>query len=98
MIRVFRDTHSQWNDRNNALQKCEMMIKQKSTLCVRPPGHQRGEVGVSHAQFLRFVVKYPFVVCTHGGGIDPSPKVTKAYHKTQVKYLLLIGSRRGNLF
>lgn len=33
---------------------------------------------VSHSVFLLEMTKYPFTICTHGGGIDPCPKLWEA--------------------
>ena len=34
--------------------------------------------GVGHLQFLVEVSQVPFILCTHGGGLDPSPKAFEA--------------------
>jgi hypothetical protein len=33
---------------------------------------------LKYDEWLRFVAKYPFLLCVHGGGLDPSPKAWEA--------------------
>ena len=35
-------------------------------------------LGVAHSQFLLELSQVPFILCTHGGGLDPSPKAFEA--------------------
>jgi len=36
------------------------------------------EPGISHLQFMRKMGEYQFVLCPHGGGLDPNPKCWEA--------------------
>ena len=72
-----RSGSPQWNDRFNAVLKCDRNNANNDTTCIRPVGANVGE-GISHKDFLSFLVKYPFITCVHGGGIDPSPKAWEA--------------------
>jgi hypothetical protein len=65
----------QWNDRSNAAAKCDAMNANNITTCLRPPNHDDPN-GIPHKEFLEFLAKHAFIACIHGGGIDPSPKVS----------------------
>lgn len=67
-----RHGSSQWNDRNFMIERC----RNASSFCVMPEGgkHRDKDGGYPHTEFLEFLTSHAFVLCVHGGGIDPSPK------------------------
>ena len=68
------NTHAQWLDRAHALEAC----LNRSDICDSTT--KIGTTGnlVGHAAWLNTVSDYKFIVCTHGGGIDPAPKAIEA--------------------
>lgn len=74
----------QWTERWNAHNMC--LEAPATEWCVAPDD----ALEITHPTFLRMVADAPFVACTHGGGIDPSPKAWES---------MLVGSipiiRRG---
>jgi hypothetical protein len=72
MIGVFdrvRNGKGQWADRLHVRNMC-LTKWQKITKV-----HTKEK---THRQFLEAMTQYPFVICTHGGGIDPCPKAWEA--------------------
>ena len=68
-----------WADRQNAVMKCERNIARNDTTCVHPTEVEfQHSKGMTHKDFLSHMVQYPFIVCVHGGGMDPSPKAWEA--------------------
>eukprot|EP01036_Dinobryon_divergens_P026941 gene26940-35640_t len=59
----------QWADRKNAHHLCAEM---QGDLC------QVANSSLSHREFIVTISQYPFLLCVHGGGIDPSPKAWEA--------------------
>jgi hypothetical protein len=62
---------SQWVEREEVFHMC-----QNASFCMQPfEGAQaRIGLGVTHKDFLSHLASVPFILCVHGGGIDPSPK------------------------
>jgi hypothetical protein len=62
-----RTGEGQWLDRNNSHNWCR-----KASFC--QTSDQLPNITVGHGDFMSVISGYQFVLCTHGGGIDPSPK------------------------
>lgn len=67
-----RNKKGQWKDRGIALNNC------------KPGGiwynivHLPSGINSTHEHFLNNLTKFPFIVCIHGGGLDPCPKLWEA--------------------
>jgi hypothetical protein len=59
---------SQFVDRRHVLELCDTSWK---GLCVP-------QSNISRSGFFKHVQRYPFILCVHGGGLDPSPKAWEA--------------------
>lgn len=35
-------------------------------------------LGLYHSEFIKHLEEVPFILCVHGGGVDPSPKAWEA--------------------
>jgi hypothetical protein len=68
------NSHAQWYDRAHALEAC----LNHTDIC--DSTSKMAIIGnlVGHAAWLKTVSDYKFLVCTHGGGIDPAPKAIEA--------------------
>ncbi|CAM9090663.1 unnamed protein product, partial [Ectocarpus fasciculatus] len=62
-----RNGEGQFSDRRKMHGLCRNASFCKTALNI-------GEKGLSHEAFLEQVISHRFILCTHGGGIDPSPK------------------------
>lgn len=60
-----RDGEGQWKARREVHDLCV----QHEDFCSMP-----ADESVGHATFVQQIIALPFLVCVHGGGIDPSPK------------------------
>jgi hypothetical protein len=67
--RLHDDTNPQWNERRYVRTLCDMTI-----FCETPEDREN----VEHLPYITSVLTYPLLLCVHGGGIDPSPKVWEA--------------------
>ena len=63
-----RDGTGQWASRYNTRVACDTKWKQT---CVSSPAPKGDE-------YYKEIAKYPFLICAHGGGIDPNPNVWSA--------------------
>mmetsp|Transcript_24899 Transcript_24899/g.34237 ORF Transcript_24899/g.34237 Transcript_24899/m.34237 type:complete len:223 (-) Transcript_24899:43-711(-) len=66
-----RSGTGQWATRASVIAMCEAV----PSWCYRP--HQDSfdpNWGLSHKEFVEELHSVPFIVCAHGGGMDPSPK------------------------
>jgi hypothetical protein len=61
------DSDAQWDDRRIISKRCI----QRPEVCVtlNPNGN-----AIDHVHWVTRVAKHQFIVCGHGGGLDPSPK------------------------
>ena len=89
-----RDGSGQWKDRNDVASLCPHIsyclqpnagFHKESGIHISLPYHvllvfllTHTISGVGHLQFLTEVSQVTFILCTHGGGIDPSPKAFEA--------------------
>jgi hypothetical protein len=63
----------QWSERMHVRELCH-----NASFCSHPR-HTKGKLVVlSHYDYLKHASSVPFVLCPHGGGIDPSPKAFEA--------------------
>lgn len=69
-----RSGTGQWATRAHVKELCGSL---GSALCRQPSADNMAE-GIDHKQYLQIVSEVSFIVCTHGGGIDPSPKAFEA--------------------
>jgi len=58
----------QWEDRKDAHTYCTQI----EDVC------KAVDAALTHAEFAQLISSYPFLLCVHGGGIDPSPKAWEA--------------------
>lgn len=73
LIDRVREGTGQWFDRWNVSEMCK-----NSLYCQRPFYGSQAFDGTTHQDFVDNIVSLPFVLCVHGGGIDPSPKAFEA--------------------
>lgn len=53
----------------------DIELCKKHDRCVLPGEKDNGDVKrLGHLDFLKAAATVPFILCPHGGGIDPSPK------------------------
>lgn len=74
-----RTMQGQWELRKNVSISCLKMLL-SNDLCLYPPRPSSidSRKGISKNIFNNLTASVPFVVCVHGGGIDPSPKAWEA--------------------
>jgi hypothetical protein len=61
---------AQWEDRAKVANLSQTAWKEFSIYLY--------DKNLKYDEWLRFVGKYPFLICVHGGGLDPSPKAWEA--------------------
>jgi len=73
----------QWKTRSDVSEMCtsqQLEYSRRLALCVSLPAtiHRDHRKGVPQNIYVAFAQRVSFVVCVHGGGIDPSPKAWEA--------------------
>ena len=74
-----RSMRGQWELRKNVSVAC-LRMQLTHDLCMYPrrPVSMDNRKGINKELYIKLITSVPFVLCVHGGGLDPSPKAWEA--------------------